>query len=89
MVAATPLGDVVQQRRQIEDAARTDLGKDFRRQGVVFLQFPPLDTAQDTDGADGMLIHRINVVHVMLRLRHHAPKIGDETTHDTGLVHAG
>ncbi len=86
MVAATALGDVVQQHRDIEHAARQHFLDDMHRQRMVFLQRATFDPGQDADGADGMLVHRIGVIHVVLGLCHHAAKIRHEAAEHIRLV---
>ena len=41
---------------------------------------------QDADGADGVLVDRVGVVHVVLRLRDDAAEIGHEAAEHAGLV---
>ena len=87
VVAAAPLGDVMQQHRDIEHPARQYLAHQLGRQRMIGRQFAFLDPGQQADGADGMLVHRIMMVHVELHLRHDAAEIGDEPTEHGGLVH--
>ena len=88
MVAAPALGDVVKQQRQIEYPARLHLGDRRGGHRVVVRQFALFDAVQDADGADGVLVHRIDMVHVVLHLGDDAPEIGNETPEDAGLVQA-
>ena len=45
-----------------------------------------LDTREDADGADGVLVDGVRVVHVVLRLRDDATEVRDELAEDAGLV---
>ena len=88
MVAATPLGDVVQQHREIEDRPRQDLVHHVGRQRMVFLERARFDLREDSDGADRVLVDRVGVIHVVLRLRDHPAEIGHEAAEHAGLVEA-
>lgn len=87
MVAATPLGDVMEQHRDIEDAPGHDLADDRRGDGVFLDQFLPLDPREQPRGADGVLVDGVMMVHVELHLRHDAPEIGHEAAEDARFVH--
>ena len=54
---------------------------------MVLRQFALLDAAQETDGADGVLVNGVMVVHVELHLRVDAAEIGYEPTEYIRLVH--
>ena len=56
--------------------------------GSSSLSAPGLDLVQDADGEDGVLVDRIDMVHVVLHLRDDAAEIGDEAAEHAGLVHA-
>jgi hypothetical protein len=43
--------------------------------------------SQEANGANGVLVDGVVMIHVELHLRHHATKIGDETTENSGFVH--
>ena len=88
MILGTALGDVVQQRRDIEHGAV--LGSDFAHQVAgddEFVAAAALDLLQEADAADQMLVHRIVVVHVELHHRHDLAEGADEMTEHAGLVH--
>ena len=86
MVAAAALGDVVQQHREIEHRPRQDLVHHVRRQRVIFLEAARLDLRQQADGADGVLVDSVRVVHVVLGLRHDAPEVRHEAAEHARLV---
>ena len=54
----------------------------IRAQAAVF------DPSQNTHGPDGMLVHRIDVIHIVLHLRYDAPKVGDKTAEYAGFIHS-
>ena len=86
MVAAAALGDVVQQHRAIERAARADLVDDAVGQRVIALELTLLDPREQADRADRVLVHRIVVVHVELHLRVDPAEIGNEAAEHARLV---
>ena len=87
VIAAAALGDIVQQGRDIGRAARTDLVDQPRGARVVVGQFALLDLVEQADRADGVLVHRIMVVHVELHLRVDLAEIGHELPEHARLVH--
>ncbi len=87
MIALPPLGDVVEQHRDIEHAARADLPEQRGGERVVLGQFTALDRRQKPDRADGMLVDRVVMIHIELHLRDDAAEVGDEAAEDIGLVH--
>ena len=56
MVAAAPLGDVVEQHRDIEHAARDELVDHDMRQRMIGGELTALDPAEQVDRVDGMLV---------------------------------
>ena len=87
MVAAAPLGDVVEQHGDIEHPPRGDLPEDRGRDRVVLLELAALDRREQADRADRMLVDRIMMVHVELHLRDDAAEVGNEAAEHAGLVH--
>ena len=87
MVAAAPLGDIVQQHRDIQDAAVFEAGQDARCQRVIGRQIAALDLAEQADGADRMFVHRVMVIHVKLHLPADLAEIGHEAAEHARLVH--
>ena len=82
VIAATALGDVVQQHREIERAARDDRRSELGRERKLVLEQPALDLVQDADREERVLVDRVVVVHVVLHLSDDAPEIGDEAAKD-------
>ena len=87
MILVAALGDVVQERRDIERAPAVDGAHDLARQRVLHGEFAALDVGQQADGADQMLVHREVVIHVELHHRHDAAEIRHEAAEHAGLVH--
>ncbi len=87
VVARLPLGHVVQEDRDIQRSARMHFVNDFRGDGGDFGEAARLDPVQLAHAEDGVFIHRVVVVHVVLHLRHDAPERGHEATQDARLVH--
>ena len=69
MVAAASLGDVVEQHRDVEHAARCDLVDQFAGQRMIGGQLAMLDPAEQPDRAQAMLVDGIMMIHVELHLR--------------------
>ena len=88
MIAPPTLGNIVQQHRYIERAPGLDLVDDLGRDRHILDILAFLDTAQDTDGKYGVLVDRIDMIHVVLHLGDDAAEIGDEATENPGLVQA-
>ena len=57
--------------------------------GMVLGKRAVLDRDERADRADGVLVDGIDVIHVVLHLRHDAAEIGDEAAEHAGLVDAG
>ena len=55
---------------------------------MISLELPAFNARQQADGADGVLVHSIVVIHVILHLRHHPAKIRDEPAKNPGFIHA-
>ena len=87
MVPLAALGDVVKQCGDICDAARIDLVDEAGCARMVRFQLALLDLAEQADGADGVLVHRVVVVHVELHLSVDLAEIGHEAAEHAGLVH--
>ena len=87
MIAPTALGDIVQQGSDEQRAAALQPLDFLRRARVIFRQLTLLDRVEEADRADGMLVHRIVVVHVELHLRIDPPEIGHEAAEHACLVH--
>ena len=87
MVAAAPLGDIVQQDRDVERTPRSELGKKLGGERMVVGQLATVDGGGQADRADGMLVDGIVMVHVELHLRDDLAEIGDEPAEHFRLVH--
>ena len=88
MVPAPALGDIVQQDRRIKRFARLHFRNHFAGDGVVFLEPAGLDPVQQADGPDGVLVDRVDMIHVVLHLGDDAAEVGNEPAEHTGLVEA-
>ncbi len=87
MVATAALGDVVEQHRDIERAARHDLVQQDGRERMVGLEHAMFDLREQADRADRVLVDGVMMVHVELHLRDDAAEIGNEAAEHAGLVH--
>ena len=87
MVAAAPLGDVVEQHRDIDNAPRDDLVENRGRERMVGAQFTLLDPREQADRTDAVLVDGVVVVHVELHLRDDTAEIGHEPAEYGGFVH--
>ena len=87
MVLVAPLGNVVDQRRDIERAAIVDGADDLARNGVLGGEAAALDAGEKADGADQVLVNGEVVVHVELHHRDDAAEIRDEAAEHARLVH--
>ena len=75
------------QQRDVERAAVDALLDDLGGDGKLAPELAALDLAQGRDRLDGVLVHRVVVIHVELHHRHHAPEGGDERAEHADLVH--
>ena len=57
------------------------------RNRMVSGKMPSLNPGQDADRSYCVLIDRIDVVHVVLHLRHDTAEIGDEAPKHAGFIH--
>ncbi len=89
MVSAAPLGDVVEQHAHIKGTTRADFVDRLASHRMLFLEFAPLDLRQEPNGLDGVLIDRIDMIHVVLGLPDDTAEIAKETAEHARLVHAG
>ena len=84
-----PLGDVVQEQRDIEHGAVLRLDRAHQLAGQrEFAILAALDLVEYADAAQQMLVHRVVVIHVELHHRHDAAEGADEFAEHAGLVHA-
>ena len=87
MIAAPPLGDVVEQHGDVEHSARGYLVEQLGRKRMIVGKLAALDFRQQPDRPDRMLVDRIMVVHVELHLGDDAAEVGNEPAEHAGLVH--
>ncbi len=76
MIAAAPLGNVVEQHGKIQHAPRNDLVDDRGAERMVLAELAILDPGEQPDGADGVLVDGVVVIHVELHLRDDAAESG-------------
>ena len=86
MIAAAPLGDVVQQHRAVKRAPRLDTVNDVAGDGHFLGELALADAVDDADREDGVLVDGIDVIHVVLHLGHDASEIRHESPEHAGLV---
>ena len=87
MVLVAPFGDVVQEGGHVQRAAIVDGADDVGRDRVLDGVSPSLDTGEEADGADQVLVHGEVMVHIELHQRHDAAEFRNEAAEDAGLVH--
>jgi len=83
VVAATSLGDVVQQHRQVQRAPRLQMLDQFRGDRRDLRQFAALHGVQHADRFDRVLIDGEDVIGVELHLPDDARPVGDESGRGT------
>src|SRR3546814_7121957 len=71
VIAAASLGDIVQQHRDILRAPRSDPVDQAGRAGMILLQLALLDSVQEPDGADRVLVDGV----VMIRSEEHTSEL--------------
>ncbi len=87
VVAAAALGDIVQQHGDIEHPARHQLADDGRSQRQFLTQVAAFGFRQQVDGADGVLVNGVMVIHVPLHAGVDAAEIRNEAAEHAGFVH--
>src|SRR6185437_11817245 len=87
VIAAAPLGDIVQQHGEIKHAARIDGRKDAGCERQLVLEGAALDLMQHADREQRMLVDRVDMIHVVLYLRDDAAEIRNEAAEYPGLAH--
>ncbi len=83
------LAGVVQQHGQEQRLAVVDQRHDRDGQRVVLGQPAGGDVGDDAHGPQGVLVHRVGVVHVELHLGDDAPELRHVAAQHAGLVHQG
>ena len=88
MILGAALGDVVQQRGDVDHRAMlgADLAHQVAGDGELVIA-AALDVLQVADAAQQMLVHRVVVIHVELHHRHDLAEGADEMAEHAGLVH--
>jgi hypothetical protein len=76
VVLLAPLADVVEEEREVEHLAVHLALEDARGDGQLLHQLAALDLGEDGDALDGVLVHRVGVVHVELHHRHDGANSG-------------
>ena len=88
MILLTPLGDVMEKQRHIQDAPRAQGRHQLVGEGMLVLDAARVDFSERADGADEMLVDGVVMIHVELHHRDDAAEIGNEPAENAGLVHA-
>ncbi len=86
MIAAAALGDVVQQHRHIERAARLQMIDQPGRDRRDLLQFAALQHVEHADRFDRVLVDREHVIGVELHLPDDARPVGQQAAEQAGFV---
>ena len=88
MILHPPLGDVVQEKREIQAPC------DWRSTATISLASGSSSVSrcassigEIADGAQEMLVDRVMMIHVELHQRDDAAEFGDETAEHAGFVH--
>jgi hypothetical protein len=87
MVLRAPLGDVVQEHRDIKHLPVLDRPDQVGGERMVVARIAALDLGQHPDRADQVLVDRVVVVHVELHHRHDLAELRHEAAEHAGLVH--
>ena len=86
MIAAAPLGSIMQQHRNKKRAAGLHLANQFTGNGRDFVQLAAFHRPQNADRFDGMLIHRKHVIGVELHQPDHALPIRQKRCDQPSLI---
>ncbi len=88
MIPAPAFRNVVDEDGQVKHPSGQHLVNDLHRQGVILGEAAVFNLGQNSDRLDGVLVDGIDVIHVVLHLRHHTTELGQELTQNTGFIHA-
>ena len=88
VVLLAPLSDVVQQERRVEDLSVDASFQDAACHRQFLDQFAAFDPCQVRDALDGVLVHRVVVVHVELHHRHDGLEFRNKCREHAEFVHA-
>ena len=87
VIAAPALGDIMQQHCEVKSTAGHNRRHQLGSQWKLLFEEPALDFVQDADCEEGVLVDRVDVVHVILHLGHDTTKIGNKAAEHSRLVH--
>src|SRR5690606_140463 len=87
MLWAVTLADVVEEGRDHEGAPRRGGWDDLGREGEVLGVLAAGDGLQAVDGAQAVLVDRVDVVEVALDAAHDGVELGEDDREERGPVH--
>ncbi len=88
MVAAAPLGDVVEQRGDVEQPAALEAAHELAAERKFVREVRHREAPQVSQHHEDVLVHRVDVVEVVLHLPDDAPEFGQVGAQHVVLVHA-
>jgi hypothetical protein len=88
MVAAASLGDVVVERRDVEEPAALESRHELGAQRELVRELGHGEAAQVAHHHQDVLIHRVDVEEVVLHLPDDTAELGQVAPEDAVLVHA-
>ena len=77
----------MQEQREIERIAHPHRANERAGERQIVDESAALDGGEHADGTDAVLVDRVDVIEVVLGLRHDAPEIRQEAAEHAGLVH--
>src|SRR3546814_8342875 len=77
MIAAASLGNIVEQRGNVQQPVPVEIGHELARQGVFLRMFRHREAAQITYHHQDVLIHGVGMEQVVLHLPHNTPEYGE------------
>ena len=86
VIPATALGDIVEQHGDVKRPAGLRFRDLAAGDGMKLLEIALFDFVEHADGANGMLVHGIDMIHVILHLGDDASEIRHETSEHARLV---
>ena len=87
MVAVAAFGHIMEKHRQIQNVSAVNLVDDRGGQRQGLGQGAIFDGMQHPHRLDGVLVHRIDVIHVVLHLGHHPAEFRNQPSQNPGFVH--
>src|SRR5580765_5463397 len=88
MVAAPSFGDIVEERRDVEEPMAIETRDQPAAQRILVRELEHREAAQVAHHGEDMLIHRVDVEKVVLHLPDDAPERREIAAQDSVLVHA-